>query len=46
MMMMNGISEDDEWESPITMNRVGEDEWKSVMMMMNLRQQGGLWRRK
>jgi hypothetical protein len=46
MMMMNGIGEDDEWESPITMNRVGEHEWKSaMMMMMNLRQQSGLWRR-
>jgi hypothetical protein len=47
---MNGIGEDDEWESPITMNRVGEDEWKSAMMMMmmmvmSLRQQSGLWRR-
>jgi hypothetical protein len=45
MMMMNGIGEDDEWESPIAMNRVGEHEWESAMMMMNLRQQSGLWRR-
>jgi hypothetical protein len=51
MMMMNGIGEDDEWESPITMNRVGEHEWKSatmmlmMMMVMSLRQQSGLWRR-
>ncbi len=51
MMMMNGIGEDDEWESPIAMNRVGEHELKSAMMMMmmmmvmSLRQQSGLWRR-
>ncbi len=39
MMMMNGIGEDDEWESPITMNRVGEHEWKSAMMMNGNRRQ-------